>query len=119
MSANDAVLELLKEALGRRARIVGKRMFGGVGVYLDGTFFAILDDGVLYFKTSDTSRVRYERAQSVRLEARRSTPVQVDGEVIGYLPMTFTVAPLALSVIVPRPTPSGLFIHAPETTARA
>lgn len=60
MSANDAVLELLKDALGRRARIIGKRMFGGVGVYLDGTFFAILDDGQLFFKTSEATRSRFE-----------------------------------------------------------
>jgi diacylglycerol kinase family enzyme len=59
-------------------------------------------------------RVRYERTQSIRLEARRPTPVQVDGEVIGYLPMTFSVAPQALSVIVPREAPRELFSHAPE-----
>lgn len=59
-------------------------------------------------------RVRYERTQSVRLESRRPTPVQVDGEVIGFLPMTFSVAPLALSVIVPREAPRELFSHAPE-----
>ncbi|MDE3229991.1 MAG: diacylglycerol kinase family lipid kinase [Chloroflexota bacterium] len=63
-------------------------------------------------------RVRYERTQHVRLDARRPVPVQVDGEVIGSLPMTFTVAPQALTVIVPRATPAGLFIHAPEATPR-
>lgn len=61
-------------------------------------------------------RVRYERTQSLRLESKRPVPVQVDGEVIGYLPMTFGVAPLALSVIVPRAAPTGLFSHAPEAT---
>lgn len=61
-------------------------------------------------------RVRYERTQSLRLEARRPVPVQVDGEVIGFLPMTFSAAPQALSVIVPRHTPAGLFSHAPEAT---
>ncbi len=64
-------------------------------------------------------RVRYERAQSVRLESRQPTPVQVDGEVIGYLPMTFSIAPQALSVIVPRSVSAGLFVHAPEMPARA
>lgn len=63
-------------------------------------------------------RVRYERTQSLRLEAKRPVPVQVDGEVIGYLPMTFTVAPQALSVIVPRNTPAGLFSRAPERFPR-
>jgi YegS/Rv2252/BmrU family lipid kinase len=63
-------------------------------------------------------RVRYERVQSLRLESQRPAPVQVDGEVIGYLPMTFSVAPQALSVIVPRNTPTGLFSHAPESAPR-
>jgi len=64
-------------------------------------------------------RVRYERTQSVRLESRQPTPVQVDGEVIGYLPMTFSVAPQALSVIVPRTAPEDLFIRKPEPPTRA
>jgi YegS/Rv2252/BmrU family lipid kinase len=63
-------------------------------------------------------RVRYERTQSLRLESKRPVPVQVDGEVIGYLPMTFGVAPLALSVIVPRAAPVGLFSRAPEAAPR-
>jgi YegS/Rv2252/BmrU family lipid kinase len=62
-------------------------------------------------------RVRYERAQMLRLESKRPTLVQVDGEVIGYLPMTFSVAPQALSVIVPRDAPAGLFGRAPESAS--
>lgn len=62
-------------------------------------------------------RVRYERAQRLRLESKRPALVQVDGEVIGYLPMTFSVAPLALSVIVPRGASAGLFSRAPEGVA--
>jgi diacylglycerol kinase family enzyme len=60
-------------------------------------------------------RVRYDRTQFLRLESKRPTPVQVDGEVIGYLPMTFSVAPQALTVIVPRDAPAGLFSRAPES----
>jgi YegS/Rv2252/BmrU family lipid kinase len=60
-------------------------------------------------------RVRYDRAQFLRLDSKRPTPVQVDGEVIGYLPMTFSVAPQALTVIVPRDAPAGLFSRAPES----
>ena len=62
-------------------------------------------------------RVRYERTQSLRLESKRPVPVQVDGEVIGYLPMTFSIAPQALTVIVPRSAPAGLFSRAPERAA--
>lgn len=35
-------------------------MFGGVGVYFDGVFFAIIDDGVIYFRTSETTRASFE-----------------------------------------------------------
>ena len=59
MSNNDGIIELLSEALERRGAFKARRMFGGHGLYLDGQFFAILDDGVLYFKVSDTTRPRY------------------------------------------------------------
>ena len=39
-------------------------MFGGVGLYLDGLFFALIDDDTLYFKTDDSNRARYEKAGS-------------------------------------------------------
>jgi DNA transformation protein len=39
-----------------------KRMFGAVGMYLDGVFFGILDDGRLFFKTSVSTREKYVAA---------------------------------------------------------
>ena len=38
------------------ASIQTKGMFGGVGVYGDGLFFALMDDDRLYFKVDDSSR---------------------------------------------------------------
>jgi YegS/Rv2252/BmrU family lipid kinase len=52
---------------------------------------------------------RYDRVRSVRLESTPPLPVQVDGDIIGSLPMTFTIAPGALWVIVPRNAPVRLF----------
>jgi YegS/Rv2252/BmrU family lipid kinase len=52
---------------------------------------------------------RYERVRSVRLESSPALPVQVDGDIIGSLPMTFTIAPGALWVLVPRNAPMRLF----------
>jgi diacylglycerol kinase family enzyme len=40
-------------------------------------------------------------------------PVQVDGEVIGFLPMTFAVVPRALTVVVPADGPTDLYVHPP------
>jgi diacylglycerol kinase (ATP) len=56
---------------------------------------------------------RYDRVRSIRLESEAPLPVQVDGEVIGFLPMTFAVCPRALTVIVPRGAPEDLFLHPP------
>ena len=60
MSANDELLEILKDALGGIGTVSGRRMFGGVGFYFDGTFFAIIDDGTIYLKTSDEARPAFE-----------------------------------------------------------
>lgn len=59
MSANAAVIELLNEILEPAGHFKARAMFGGYGLYLDGTFFAILDDGVLYFKVCSDTQARY------------------------------------------------------------
>jgi YegS/Rv2252/BmrU family lipid kinase len=65
-------------------------------------------------RSSGDPRVRYERCRSIRLESTPPLPVQVDGELIGRLPMTFSVAPGALTVIVPPDAPAHLFCRDPE-----
>ncbi len=62
-------------------------------------------------------RVRYERCRTIRLESGVPLPVQVDGEVIGTLPMTFSVAPHALNVIVSPLAPADLFAREPIALA--
>ncbi|MFZ5862864.1 MAG: TfoX/Sxy family protein [Nitrospirota bacterium] len=42
--------------------VTGKSMFGGVGLYLDGVFFALIADDVLYFKVGPSNRADYESA---------------------------------------------------------
>ena len=53
---NAFVLDLL----GAVCAVTARRMFGGVGYYSDGLFFAIADDDVLYFRADATSRAYYE-----------------------------------------------------------
>ena len=60
MAAIPAIVELLQEVLNDTGTFKARRMFGGHGLYLDGTFFAILDDDVLYFKVSEATRSAYE-----------------------------------------------------------
>ena len=49
------VLDLLK-VLGP---VSAKRMFGGAGLYYDGSFFALIADDVLYFKVDEASKADY------------------------------------------------------------
>jgi diacylglycerol kinase family enzyme len=55
----------------------------------------------------------YEQVRAIRLESEAPMPVQVDGEVIGALPMTFAVVPRALAVVVPAEAPADIFVHPP------
>jgi diacylglycerol kinase (ATP) len=73
----------------------------------------------LFRRASMGPRVRYAHARSVRLESNKPVPVQVDGEVIGSLPMTFAVVPSALTVVVPRNAPAALFSRPPLTSPGA
>ena len=67
----------------------------------------------LFRRASLGPRVRYAHMRSVRLESNRPVPIQVDGEVIGSLPMTFSVVPSALTVVVPEDAPAALFSRPP------
>ena len=56
----DFVLEQLSDA----KSVAVKRMFGGHGLYLHGSFFGIVHQGTLYFRTDEQSRKRYTKAGS-------------------------------------------------------
>ena len=42
--------------------VTGKAMFGGLGIYAEGLFFALADDDRLYFKVDDTTRPAFAEA---------------------------------------------------------
>lgn len=50
------------EQLGQVQPVTGKAMFGGLGIYATGLFFALADDDRLYFKVDDGTRARYRDA---------------------------------------------------------
>jgi DNA transformation protein len=54
----DWILELL----GRVGGVTGRSMFGGYGLYLDGVFFAVIDDDTLFFKVDESNQPDYEAA---------------------------------------------------------
>jgi DNA transformation protein and related proteins len=53
----DFALEQLQRAL---PAIRSRSMFGGVGIYSEDLFFALIDDESLYFKVSDDNRGDFE-----------------------------------------------------------
>jgi len=61
MSRSDGFLDFVLDQLEWAGEVVSRRMFGGTGLYCNGTFFAIVDGGRLYFKVDDESRGQYEK----------------------------------------------------------
>lgn len=54
----DFALEQLRRAT--PVAVTHRAMFGGVGVYADGLFFALMAEDVLYFKVDDRTRGSFE-----------------------------------------------------------
>jgi DNA transformation protein len=56
-----------------------RRMFGGVGIYADTLFFALVDDDVLYLKVDELTRAEFERHGMTPFR-----PAGDGGEVMNY-----------------------------------
>ncbi len=55
---------VLEEVLVGIPKITSRPMFGGYGIYNNGTIFAIIAFGKLYFKVDDSTRPMYEAMKS-------------------------------------------------------
>jgi DNA transformation protein len=62
MPVSDEYLAYVVDQLGCLGRVETKRMFGGVGIYFQHVFFAVIAEDVLYFKVDDSTRPDYEAA---------------------------------------------------------
>lgn len=60
MAVSDSYREFVLEQLGRIQPVTSRRMFGGVGLYADGLFFALLDNDTLFFKVDEATRPAFE-----------------------------------------------------------
>lgn len=60
MSVSKDYLAYVVEQLERVTRITTRRMFGGVGIYAETLFIALIDDDTLYFKVDGTNRPDFE-----------------------------------------------------------
>ncbi|MBI1209114.1 MAG: transcriptional regulator [Azospirillum sp.] len=61
-------------------------MFGGHGIYCDGTMFALIADDMLYFKVDDSNRPRY-----AALGLQPFKPFADRPTVMSYYPVPFEV----------------------------
>ncbi len=64
MRVSDSFKSFVLDQLDPLGDVTPKSMFGGIGLYCRGVFFAIIAADVLYFKVDDTNRGDYERAGS-------------------------------------------------------
>lgn len=79
MSVSAGYRDFVLEQLAGAGRVTPRPMFGGVGLYLDGLFFALIDDDTLYFKADHATRSRYEQAGSRPFCPDPSRPEQAMG----------------------------------------
>jgi DNA transformation protein len=64
MSVSSSYKTFVLEQLQVAGAVTAKAMFGGVGLYCRGLFFALIDDDTLYLKVDDTTRPEFERVGS-------------------------------------------------------
>ncbi|MGH7447968.1 MAG: TfoX/Sxy family protein [Longimicrobiales bacterium] len=60
MSVSHEYRAYTLEQLGRVLPVTSRSMFGGVGIYTEGLFFALMDDDTLYLKVDDVNRAEFE-----------------------------------------------------------
>jgi DNA transformation protein and related proteins len=62
MAISESYRAFVLEQLERVSPVTAKSMFGGVGLYSQGQFFALIAEDQLYFKVDDSTRGDYEQA---------------------------------------------------------
>ena len=62
MAVSDEFAAFVREQFSALGEVTTRRMFGGMGVYHDGLFFALIADDTLYLKVDDNNRAEFESA---------------------------------------------------------
>jgi DNA transformation protein len=62
VSVSEELESYILEHLGAAGSVRARRMFGGLGIYIDDVFCALVspDTGSLYFKVDDSNRAEFE-----------------------------------------------------------
>jgi DNA transformation protein len=64
MAVSSDYLDFVLEQLAPLGPLTWRKMFGGVGLYAQGLFFALIDDDTLYLKGDEALRPDFEAAGS-------------------------------------------------------
>jgi len=59
MAVSSAYLAYAIDQLSQCIDVRTRRMFGGVGIYHEDAFFALIDDDQLFFKVNDSTRAEF------------------------------------------------------------
>ncbi len=62
MPVSPEYREYVLDQLGRVEPMTARSMFGAVGIYASGLFFALVDNDSVYLKVDDTNRADFEAA---------------------------------------------------------
>ncbi|MBD3380730.1 MAG: hypothetical protein GF404_00895 [candidate division Zixibacteria bacterium] len=79
MPVSNSFADFVIDQLAGIGRINGRRMFGGMGIYCDGLFFALIADDVLYFKVDDSNLPDFEK-----IGAKPFQPYGEEGQTMSY-----------------------------------
>lgn len=60
MAVSPGYTEYVIDQLAGLGRVTSRRMFGGVGLYLEDIFFGLISQESVYFKVDDSNRADYE-----------------------------------------------------------
>ena len=61
MAAGGSFGEFLQDQLRALGHVTVRRMFGGAGIYADGTMFGLIADGAIYLKVAESNAAMFER----------------------------------------------------------
>jgi DNA transformation protein len=75
MAVENHYLQWVLEQLSGAGEISSRRMFGAIGLYRDGIFFAIISGDTLYFKVNDATRCDYEQRGMSQFRPYRDRPL--------------------------------------------
>jgi DNA transformation protein and related proteins len=57
---NDSFLEYIKEQFSFLGFITIRKMFGGAGIYFEGTMFGLVADDTIYLKVNENNKAKFE-----------------------------------------------------------